>query len=406
MAAESIYSDKLTRNAFATLVMLGDNYVAGALTLAQSLIDTKTSADIICLVDDAVSADARERLRRLFTEVIEIATIEIRATPLKSAKQRNIYGSWVNKSVTKWHIMNPALTARPYSKILFLDADVVVRHNIDELFDIPAPAACWSSPWSEVHVKLTRAHRFTGGLQDFFAKDGVELDHGAVVSAADILAALDYYYSGTSKSLTTSSFIANGSSILIEPSEKLWQIFLDEIREFRVDVATDTAPARRYGNIHCSGGSDEQVLSRCILRLGNPISHIHQRYGWYAGKTDWLDDWERNAAVIHYVNEKPWDSRDSWPDVAIWWEIYDRVTGDELAAGIRVTELPPPSSPSPPSQRQARGGRDGNSRGRDSNSRGRDNGSRKSRGDQPPLPEWRPRGAVKFRGAPRSRGKK
>ena len=57
------------KNAWVTLVMLGDGYIPGALAMAASLRFQKTKYDIICMITNDVSEIAKIELEKVFDSV-------------------------------------------------------------------------------------------------------------------------------------------------------------------------------------------------------------------------------------------------------------------------------------------------------------------------------------------------
>ncbi|MFA5522693.1 MAG: glycosyltransferase [Castellaniella sp.] len=353
--------------------MLTEKYVAGALVLAQSLIDSGSTIDRICMVDATVSAAARVRLSRLFTHIVEIPVIEIRANRLTTKLQDSIYGGWITKSCTKWHIMNPDLMGvdgGQYDKILFIDADILVRTNVDDLFELSAPAGCYSSPWSYQYPGGTMIDRFPGPGRKF-------LDHGDEVSLDEIRQALHFAPPGRINGAVPATFVAGGGAIMVAPSAELWSKFMGYVEKYNPGEFTKVCSKCRgacrghyspylpkgqkifndsFGNIFCGSGTDEQMVSQIAVDMGRPMTHIHQRFHWTAGKNDWYDG--EKSAMIHYCIEKPWDTRGKWEDTEQWWVVYERVVVDENIAGIvsppmvaEPTVLLRPKREKPPARR-------------------------------------------------------
>ena len=50
--------------------------------------------------------------------------------------QKEMYGPWIDVSFTKWH----CLGLTQYDRICFVDADKIMLTNIDDIFQMAAPA--------------------------------------------------------------------------------------------------------------------------------------------------------------------------------------------------------------------------------------------------------------------------
>lgn len=284
------------RGTICTLVMCGDKYIPGALVLAKSVHD-KTSCDIWCMYTDDVSMMGVEALSRCFDRCILVPYIEHDVAPMRSQKQRSIYGGWIGKSFTKWNIFDEKLF--PVDKVLFMDADMICVDTIDDLFDLDADiAATFSSPW----VKPWANH----GMNPYYRSDR-SLQHGELVSHDDIRAGL------------TDSIVGIASMVLVRPSAAT----LQEIRRLITLKAV-------YGNTACVSGADEQVLAEAIINLGLSCKNIHQSYNWLVGKTEWLEG--KQPKTYHYYNKKPWqkspDHEPEWDDEKTWWAVADSLCAE------------------------------------------------------------------------------
>jgi alpha-N-acetylglucosamine transferase len=149
---QSSKSQQSLRRAYVSLVMCGDSYVAGAIPLAASLKMSGTKYECVCMVTKDVSDQARRQLSTVFDRVIEIDYVEARCCPLATPVQNQVYGGWINKSFTKWCL----LTLIEYEKVLFMDSDVIVLRNLDELFELATPAGTFSNCWGWPYMKSTK----------------------------------------------------------------------------------------------------------------------------------------------------------------------------------------------------------------------------------------------------------
>jgi Glycosyl transferase family 8 len=125
------------RYAHVTLLMGGDAYLPGCLVVAAALRwHVRTGAALVCLVDDSVSAKARDVLALVFDRVARIPRLSAHESAfppeLLSDAYRGLY--------TKLHIFDATLL--PYARVSFVDADLLPIRCFDHLFTLPAvPAA-------------------------------------------------------------------------------------------------------------------------------------------------------------------------------------------------------------------------------------------------------------------------
>lgn len=281
-----------------TLVMCGDGYVPGALVLARSIREHKSKYPAWCMVTPDVSVGAREILAKSFDRVIPVDYIEHPCRKMLSTKQQRMYGAWIERSFTKWRILDDTLF--PVDKIMFVDADIIFLENIDELFGLDAPAATYSLPWAQPWTD--------GGMYNPY---GV-LKHGDKVPLAAVSKGLDP---------PMPSMVGLGSMVLVRPDRAVYTRM--------VSVLTDNTT---YGHRLCTSGFDEQLLAETFLRCKLTPTYIHQRYNWHAGKDYWLEKGDR-PRVRHYFNDKPWNqARDTWSDLADWWAHADALMSADPAA--------------------------------------------------------------------------
>ncbi|ENH63024.1 Glycogenin-2 [Fusarium oxysporum f. sp. cubense race 1] len=118
---------------YATL-LLSDSYLPGALVLAHSLRDAGARRKLAVLVTlDTVSADSITQLKRVYDYIFPVPRI-------RNDHPANLYlmnRGDLHSAFTKINLWK--LTQ--FSKIVYIDADVVAYRAPDELFDTPHPFA-------------------------------------------------------------------------------------------------------------------------------------------------------------------------------------------------------------------------------------------------------------------------
>lgn len=122
--------------AHTTLLMAGDEYLPGCLVVGAALrYQIHSKATLVCLVDDAVSAGARQMLEAVYDRVVEVERLRAHESSypehLLSEAYRDVY--------TKLHLFDSELL--PYERITFIDADLLPVRCFDHLFTVKAPAA-------------------------------------------------------------------------------------------------------------------------------------------------------------------------------------------------------------------------------------------------------------------------
>ncbi|CAB3408861.1 unnamed protein product [Caenorhabditis bovis] len=119
-----------------------DSYANGALTLHQSLIESKTTRRIHCLITNDVSPSVREQLEAKFDVVTLVDVFDSR----DSVNLELIGRPDLGVTFTKLHCWR--LTQ--YTKAVFLDADTMVLQNSDELFSHPDFSAVADIGWPDM----------------------------------------------------------------------------------------------------------------------------------------------------------------------------------------------------------------------------------------------------------------
>lgn len=132
--------DKMScKEAFVTLVTT-DSYVPGAIVLAQSLKSSSTNKRLICLVGPFVSAEQKGKLDELF----ELVPVEQIAS--KDWSKLSMIGRpELIHTLTKLHVWKLTFL----EKAVFMDADMMVLKNIDDLFERDELSAVADVGWPD-----------------------------------------------------------------------------------------------------------------------------------------------------------------------------------------------------------------------------------------------------------------
>lgn len=304
-----------------------DGYLMGALVCAKSLKVQNTQYPIILMVTEEIWQELQPIYNEVFDDIILVPTIEHPTIEFKSERQKEMYGYWINKSFTKWN----CLTLTEYNKVILLDADMIFVSNCDELFELKAPAGCFSQPWAFPYQKH-------GALYNPYIKSNKkwllnrDIPHGSTIQ---IRLVRDTIF--TTKSPT---FVVGAFMVLLEPNIEDYNLLLDIIK---------SQPIYGSNMVHFGGntirsisGSDETAISLLYSYKNINFTHIHQKFAAAVWKRDWVPLGEERA--IHYFGKtKPWNMHiEEYPDLKIWWD-----TADILSANEQFKQLfYPPYTPS------------------------------------------------------------
>ncbi|PFH60865.1 hypothetical protein XA68_10222 [Ophiocordyceps unilateralis] len=146
--------------AYAT-ILLGDGYLSGALVLAHSLRDTGTAYKLAVLVTlDSVSAHAIAQLRAVYDYILPVPRIfNHQSANLHLMNRPDLHSAFTK--INLWKQMQ-------FTKIVYMDADVVAYRAPDELFDLPhAFAASPDTGWPDLFNSGVMV--LTPNMGDFYA---------------------------------------------------------------------------------------------------------------------------------------------------------------------------------------------------------------------------------------------
>lgn len=116
-------------------ILTTDSYLFGALTLWKSLMSTDPKYPFHLLITPNLSDDTKMLLDKSGINCITIDPIK---NPILKNKNDRRYYNY--SKLNMWNMVE-------FEKIVYLDADMVVLHNIDELFDKPNMSSTNSGGW-------------------------------------------------------------------------------------------------------------------------------------------------------------------------------------------------------------------------------------------------------------------
>lgn len=132
-------------------VLSTDNYLDGVLVLYQSLKHTHTRYPFTVLITGEVSNTTEERLKQYDLEVIKI---QEKISLPEAVKQKNVDANFPHWNETLNKLFMFELTQ--FDKIVYLDSDMLVLENIDELFNKPHMAAAVAGKKYPGHENWTK----------------------------------------------------------------------------------------------------------------------------------------------------------------------------------------------------------------------------------------------------------
>ena len=275
--------------AYVWLLMKGDAYLPGVFVSVYSVKRTKPTADLVVMVTPDVSDAARSTLLKVATHICCVPYISVKSLPLKTQRQREMYGHWIESAYTKLNCL-----ALPYKKIIFMDADTVHLSSTEDLFELRAPAAPYANPFVKPLGKLPDHYKGPRG------KDGYPL-HKAFISSVLVTNIID-----------KGGVLPISSSMVLTPSIEDYNSYINLLKTFSV-----------FGFTKCMNGYDEQSICYYYSKLKKKGWYaIHQRYNYIAWKDGFLCKGDA-PKVIHYMSEtKPWMiAYNAYDDVITWYKM-------------------------------------------------------------------------------------
>ncbi len=114
-------------NAYVTY-LCNDNFLEGAICLQNSLKRVSSKVDLYCMVTVEVTKKCREQLQSFDIKLIDVDKIEVERS--EGIKDRYKENSWMMfTKLNLWKLIQ-------FQSVVYLDADVVVLKNIDEVFTL------------------------------------------------------------------------------------------------------------------------------------------------------------------------------------------------------------------------------------------------------------------------------
>jgi alpha-N-acetylglucosamine transferase len=149
-------------------VCTNDSYVKGVLLLKKSLEKVNTKYPLLCVCPDSFS---KKNIRTFENHNIYFEFIENVFTLSCEIKSRNIKNGLphYNESFFKLNIFGLI----KYKKFVYLDSDMIVLENIDELFEMPHMTACAAGrlfPGNENWIQLNSGVMVIEPSADIFDK--------------------------------------------------------------------------------------------------------------------------------------------------------------------------------------------------------------------------------------------
>jgi lipopolysaccharide biosynthesis glycosyltransferase len=280
-------------------VVTTSSYLVGVLTLDYSLKQTNTKYDLVVFYTKSLLNNDPWVVDELQRRNIQVKLID----ELKISENIFVAEKRFLETFTKLN----AYKLIEYERIGMLDADMLVRANIDELLEMHLPKdsiaashACVCNPkkktsypanWSVENCAYSQQNVDEAQKVGYDCKFGVGM--------------------------------LNGGMIVFEPSLKIHKRIIDEL------ISNGTKPLLF---------ADQELLSNVFKNTWKPLPYIYNALKTLRNchANIWKDE---HVKIVHYILEKPWDTTPQTNSVedndeyAIlngwWWEMNERRIQDE-----------------------------------------------------------------------------
>ncbi|KAL8698576.1 MAG: hypothetical protein Q9201_006493 [Fulgogasparrea decipioides] len=310
------------KRAWVTL-LTRSSYLPGVITLAYSLVLTKTAYPLIVLVTPSVPESSLQALELEAKHNDRLIVHPIEPLLLPEGQRSASVASRFEDTWTKLR----AFELTSYDTLVFLDADLTVYKNMDEVFDIQLPSDDWIAanhacvcnldhdPWApSTWTKNNCAY--------------TPLSHPSSLTTGTPIS--------PSASPPDTHTLLNSGFFLYRPSPSLWSRMLHHFQT-SPDLSTYQFP-------------DQDFLIHFFKSRWMPLS-------WKYNALKTMENWHPNiwrdeeVRGLHYIVDKPWARRVASDGIGghlgrdgkthgWWWEVWDEWTekrkqdGDEEVVRI------------------------------------------------------------------------
>lgn len=291
------------RYVIATIVMLNNSYIPGAIALGKSLrknppSDRGRKIDTICLVTEGVDIEA---LKPYWDQIQMVSLITTSFVPGLNPGAEKLY-PWMAHAPTKWQILG--LTR--YEKVLFIDADMIVLTDIGSLFNLDTPAAIFDHPSSTGHVsdpRWTGKRERGAGFINWYYQDPPPVPTGMKISRQ----ALDRLRLNANH-----QFAPQGSLVLLKPDQIQLKTYMKNVstilKGLQMPISMGGTIPGYKPTTSALSGTDETSIALFMHDQGKTWTNIGMDYGVTILTT--YDIYKGKAKILHFNGYyKPWRLR-------------------------------------------------------------------------------------------------
>ncbi|MFW6318823.1 MAG: hypothetical protein ACOC1L_01420 [Bacillota bacterium] len=298
--------DNHNEYAYVTFVMRNDSFISGALVFAFALRKQHTIADLIAIVTDDVSDEAKNTLFELYDDVITVEEIYVPHKDRHTRQDRPFL-------FTRFHALRLGIggdLGKSYKKTIVADADLLPLDGYDQLFSLPTPAGVINEKKAYCVQSEKGQYVIPNSVYEdetwIWHKHYQDTPHGTKLP----------------KTITDrvikdpSNMGINAALYLLDPSIGLFYDIMTDIEDDNVKemIATFPWPEMQYITQKLSGkwyNIDLKYTSFNGYPMIDVLKGIH-----YAG----LKPWKRNhRSIKHFAKNE---------DYRLWYAVYEAMIGE------------------------------------------------------------------------------
>lgn len=296
----------MSKNAYVTFIIRNDSFLPGALVFGYALRLQKTKHDLVCIVSENVSRNAKNTLRLIYDDVITIPEVYVPHDRRHERQDRPFLFSRFNA----FRLGVDGDLGKGYERIIIADCDILPLHNYDSLFDLPTPSGI-------INEKKEYCVEYTDGVYikpDSVYKDGTwvwhqiykDIPHGAKIPLEI-----------TERIKTDKTNLGVHSSLcLYEPTMEFFNSIMDDLenKEIQNEISTYNWPEMQYMSNKLSGEWYNMDLRYSSF---NGYPEIDVLYG------------------THFAGLKPWSIKNKsikvfgrFDDYKLWYHTFVKMCED------------------------------------------------------------------------------
>lgn len=282
------------------------SYLPGVITLAYSLFTHATAYPLLVLVTPSLPQSCLRALELESSHNPLLVVHPIEFLTLPQDRETTLIAERFQDTWTKLR----AFELTSYETCVFLDADITIYNNMDDIFDFPLPSNNWIAA---NHACVCNLDHDSWAPEDWKRENCAytPLQHPTALEVGTPVPV------GATPPNTYA--LLNGGVFLYHPSEMLWKAMLDYFL-ISPELSTFKFP-------------DQDFLASMFCGRWRPIPW---RYNALKTMKQWHTNIWRDAEVkgLHYIVDKPWQNRVASDGIGghlgrdgethtWWWDVWD-----------------------------------------------------------------------------------